>query len=377
MKITAVDVFTHWASWCNWLFVRISTDEGLAGWGEGSLHGPVRPVEETIRELTPVLLGEDPSGPERHWQRLYHAWRWRGGPVQQTAISALDIALWDLEGKRLGVPVYRLLGGPLATRFPAYASHWLEGARTPADAEAGAWEAVRRGFSGFKWSPFRDGWWRDGEEKGLRRAAELMAAARAGAGPDVDIYVECGERLSPRTAVRAAELLGPHRPGWFEEPVAFENPRTMAALQREIAVPIATGERLLTRWEFQELLIEGGCKVLQPDVMHAGGITELRKIAALADTWQVPIAPHNPAGPISMLAAMHLMASIPNALVLEQMEGERELRDSICTQPIPYADGHFELTERPGLGTDLDLTALRDHPFRPQPTRKEEGPIWR
>ena len=377
MRVVAVDVFKHWATWCNWLFVRVSTDEGLVGWGEGSLHGPVRPVEEAIHELTPLLVGQDPSGPERHWQRLYHAWRWRGGPVQQTAISALDIALWDLEGKRLGVPVYRLLGGPIETRFRSYASHWLEGAKTPAEAEEGALEAVRRGFSAFKWSPFGEGWWRDGEERGLRRAAELMEAARAAAGPDVDIFIECGERLTARTAVRAAELLGPLRPGWFEEPVAFENPKALARLQHEIPVPIATGERLLTRWQFQELLADGACKVIQPDVMHAGGITEVRKIASLADTWLVPVAPHNPAGPIAMLATMHLMAGMPNALVLEQMEGERALRDSICTHPIPYSGGHFELTDRAGLGTDLDLTALRDRPFRPQPVRDGSGTVWR
>lgn len=377
MKVVGVDVFKHWATWCNWLFVRVSTDEGLTGWGEGSLHGPMEPVEAAIRDLSPLLLGQDPSGPERHWQRLYHAWRWRGGPVQQTAISALDIALWDLEGKRLGVPVYRLLGGPLECRFRAYASHWLEGVETPAEAAAGAREAVRLGFTGFKWSPFGEGWWRDGEERGMRRAAALMEAARDAVGPEVDIFVECGERLSPRTAVRAAELLGPYRPGWFEEPVAFENPRAMAELQRQIPVPIATGERLLSRWEYRQLLAEGGCKVVQPDVMHAGGITEVRKIAALAEVCLLGVAPHNPAGPISMLAAMHVMASIPNALVLEQMEKERQLRDSICTHPIPYSAGHFELTDRPGLGTELDLTALQDHPFRPQPVREGGGAIWK
>lgn len=377
MKIVAVDVFKYWATWCNWLFVRISTDEGLVGWGEGSLHGPVTPVEAAIEELAPLLLGQDPSGPERHWHRLYHAWRWRGGPVQQTAISALDIALWDLEGKRLGVPVYRLLGGPIETRFRAYASHWLEGATTPAEAEAGACEAVRRGFTGFKWSPFAEGWWRDGEERGMRSAAALMEAARGAAGPEVDIFIECGERLSPRTAVRAAELLGPFRPGWFEEPIPFENPRAMGELQRQIQVPIATGERLLSRWEFEQLLAESGCRVVQPDVMHAGGITEVRKIAAMADTRLIGVAPHNPTGPISMLASMHVMASIPNGLVLEQMENERTLRDSICTHPIPYACGYFELTDRPGLGTDLNLDALQNHPFRPQPMKNGGGPLWR
>jgi galactonate dehydratase len=317
-----------------------------------------------------------PSGTERHRQRIYHAWRWRGGPVQQTALAALDIALWDLEGKRLGVPLYRLLGGPIRTRFRAYASHWLGGATTPEAAQAGAREAVSRGFSGFKWSPFPDGWFDEGEERGIGRAAELMAAAREAVGPEVDIFVECGEHLSPRSLPRVAERFRPHRPGWLEEPVPFENAKVMASMQREVGIPFAIGERLLSRWEFREVIEEGACRVLQPDVMHAGGITEVRKVAAMADTYFLPVAPHNPAGPISMLAAMHLAASIPNFLVLEQMEGERPLRDSICTHPIPYRDGHFEVTERPGLGTDLDLDALRSRPYRAQPVRRREGSPW-
>lgn len=376
MRVTAVDTFTHWAEWCNWLFVRITTDEGLVGWGEGSLHGAVAAVETAIQEVAPVLIGQDPSGTERHWQRIYHAWRWRGGPVNQTALAALDIALWDLEGKRLGVPVYRLLGGPIRTRLRGYASHWLSGATTPEAAADGAREAVARGFTGFKWSAFPDGWFEDGEERGIDRAAELMAAAREAAGPDVDIFVECGEHLSPRSLTHVAERLGPHRPGWLEEPVPFENAKVMAAMQRQVGIPFAIGERLLSRWEFREVIEEGACRVLQPDVMHAGGITEVRKVASMADTYYLQIAPHNPAGPVSMLAAMHLAASIPNFLVLEQMEAERPLRDSICTHPIPYREGHFEVTDRPGLGTDIDLDSLRSRPYRPQPFRDREGPPW-
>jgi galactonate dehydratase len=376
MKIVAIDTYKHWAEWCNWLFVRVTTDEGLVGWGEGSLHGAIASVETAIHEISPILLGQDPSGVERHWHRLYHAWRWRGGSVQQTALGALDTALWDLEGKRLGVPLYRLLGGPFRTRIRGYASHWLGGAETPDQVQEGARDAVRRGFTGFKWSPFGADWFANGEERGIRRAADLMAAAREAVGPDVDIFVECGERLSPRTLVRVAELFGPSRPSWFEEPVPFENAKVMAALQREIQVPFATGERLLSRWEYREIIEDGACKVIQPDLMHAGGITEVRKIAAMADTYFVPVAPHNPGGPISMLGAMHLAASLSNFYILEQMEDERALRDSISTHPVPYRDGHFELTDRPGLGTDVDLDVLRARPFRPQPVRLEGGPLW-
>ena len=377
MKIVRIETFKFWVDWCNWLFVRIDTDEGISGWGEGSLHGALESVESAIREYAPHLIGQDPAGPERHWQRLYHAWRWRGGAVFQTALSALDIALWDLEGKRLGVPVARLLGGPFRTRLRGYASHWLQGADTPEKAFEGAREAIRRGFSAFKCRPFSFEGLRDNTAAEIRKAAALMEAAREGAGPDADIYIECSEFLSPRTAVMMDEALHPYRPGWFEEPIPFENPKAMAALQRDIRTPIATGERLLSRFEYRDLLENGACRIVQPDLMHAGGFTEIRKIAALADMYYVPVAPHNPGGPICTAAAMHLAAAIPNFLVLEQMEPQRALRDRASTVPIRFEDGHFLLPEGPGLGVEPDLDALADHPFRPQPRTERPDTLYR
>jgi galactonate dehydratase len=204
-----------------------------------------------------------------------------------------------------------------------------------------------------------------------------MAAARSGAGPEVEIFVECAEHLSPRSAVLAAQALAPYRPGWFEEPIPYENAAAMVQLQRDMPVPIATGERLLSRWEVRALLDGGGCKVLQPDVMHAAGITETRRMAMLADTYYIPIAPHNPGGPICTLAAMHLAAAIPNFYILEQMEEERALRDELCTTPVKYQTGMFELPTTPGLGTDLRLDVLADRGFRPQPVSEAEAPLWR
>ena len=376
MRITRIETFCYWIEWCNWLFVKVSTDEGLHGWGEGSIAGPVQATETAIHELGQVLLGHDPAGVERHWQRMYNAWRWRGGAIGQTALAALDIALWDLEGKRLGVPLYRLLGGPFRERHRVYASHWLGGVTTPEGAFEGAREAVRRGFKGFKWIPFRAAELRADEAAALRRGTELMAAARAGAGPDVEIYIECAEYLSPRTAVLAAAALKPYRPAWFEEPLPFENISALAALRARIGVPIATGERLLSRYEFRELLERNAVDVIQPDLMHAGGVTEVRKIAALADTHYVSVAPHNPAGPICNLAALHLAAAIPNFLVLEQMEGERALRDELSTNPIVYRDGYYELPTEPGLGTDLNLDVLADRPARPHRMSGARESLW-
>jgi len=377
MKITRIETFKYWVDWCNWLFVRIATDEGLVGWGEGSLHGALESVETAIREFAPHLEGQDPAGPERHWQRLYNAWRWRGGAVFQTALAALDLALWDLEGKRLGVPVARLLGGAQRTRLRGYASHWLQGADTPEKANAGAREAMRLGFTAFKCRPFSHEGLRDNEAGEIRKAASLIEAARDGAGPDAEIFIECSEFLSPRTAVLLDAALAPYRPGWFEEPIPFENATAMAALQRDIRAPIATGERLLSRFEYRELLEKAGCRIVQPDLMHAGGFTEVRKIASLADTYYIPVAPHNPGGPICTAAAMHLAAAVPNFLILEQMEPHRALRDRASTVPIRFEDGDFLLPEGPGLGVEPNLQFLEPYAYRPQPRTERTGSLYR
>ena len=377
MKIAKIETFKAWVDWCNWLLVRITTDDGLTGWGEASLHGAIESVEIAIGEFAPHLIGQDPAGPERHWHRLYNAWRWRGGAVFMSALSALDIALWDIEGKRLGVPVHRLLGGAHRGRLRVYASHWITGKDTPEQAFEAAKEAVKRGFTGFKCSPFTREALAEDENKALRHAVEVVAAAREAAGPDSEIFIECSELLSPRLTVRLDQLLSPYRPGWFEEPIPFENARAMAQLQRDIKTPIATGERLLSRFEYRELLEQAGCRIVQPDLMHAGGLTEVRRIAALADTWYVPVAPHNPGGPICTVASIHLAAAIPNFFILEQMEPQRAFRDRASTPPVVFENGHFLVPQAPGLGLEPDLEVLKEMAFSPQPRNERHGALWR
>jgi galactonate dehydratase len=377
VRVTKVETFKAWVDWCNWLFVKVTTDEGIVGWGEGSLPGAVRAVETNIHEIGELLIGQDPSGPERHWQRHYHAWRWRGGAIGMTALSAIDLALWDIEGKRLGVPVHRLLGGALRTRLRVYASHWLTGVRTPEAAFEGAREARRRGFSAFKFIPVTYEEMQANESKAISLAGELMAAAREGAGEDADIFVECAEFFSPRTIVLLDRAMAPYRPAWFEEPVAFENPRVMCDVQKSISTAVATGERLLSRAEFREIFEGGGCRVAQPDVMHCGGLTEARKIASYADIHCIAVAPHNPAGPVSCAATMHLCASIPNFMILEQMEDQRAFRDRASDVPIVLEDGCFILPQTPGLGIEPNLEVLAERPFQAHRIRERQGSIWR
>ena len=236
---------------------------------------------------------------------------------------------------------------------------------------------MRRGFTAFKWSPLNGDRFHTDEAGEIRRAGEKMAAAREAVGPDVDIFIECSERLSHRSALLLEDALGPYRPGWFEEPLPFENPDAMIALQRQMRTPIATGERLLGRFEFRRLLEQGGCRIIQPDIMHGGGFTELRKVAAMADTYYVPVAPHNPGGPICTVASMHLAAAIPNFFILEQMEPQRAARDALSTVPIVFEDGCFILPETPGLGLEPDIEKLRDYHFRPQPRTERAGSLYR
>jgi galactonate dehydratase len=294
-----------------------------------------------------------------------------------SALAGLDVALWDIEGKRLGVPVHRLLGGAHRDRLRVYASHWLSGARTPDAAFEGAREAVRRGFSGFKFSPLTYAGLHENEARELRLATELMAAARDGAGPEVDIFIECSELLSPRLAMQLDAALSPYRPGWFEEPIPFENAAVMAQLQRELRTPIATGERLLSRFEYRELLERGGCRIIQPDLMHAGGFTEIRRICAMADTYYISVAPHNPGGPICTMAAMHLAAAIPNFFILEQMEPQRAVRDRASRPAVRFEAGHFLLPDAPGLGIEPDLEVLKEFPFRKQPRAERAGSLYK
>lgn len=374
--IAKIETFKFCIGWVDWVFVRVTDSDGAYGWGEASLHGPIRPVLAAIEEYSAHLIGQEASGAERHWHRLYNAWRWRGGAVYMTALSAIDIALWDLEARRLNVPLARLLGGPHRTSFPVYASHWLQNCKSPDEAYAGAQEAVRRGFGGFKFCPFDFDLMRNDPFGAISRVRDLMAAAREGAGPATEIYIECAELLSPRSAPAMVEALLPYRPGWIEEPFPFENAKAIAQLQREIPIPVAVGERLLSRYEFRELLESGGCRVVQPDVMHGGGITELKRIAALAETYQVQVAPHNPGGPVCTAASMHLAAAIPNFLVLEQIEPDRALRDKASTNPIRFEGGRFHLSDAPGLGLEPRLDVLQDYAKGEQPRRERHGSLF-
>jgi galactonate dehydratase len=342
-----------------WLFLKVHTDAGIVGLGEPVVEGRARTVATAIEEIAPYLVGKDPRRVVHHWQAIYRHAFYRGGPILTSALSGIDMALWDIKGKALGVPVYELLGGPTRTRVRVYAH-----ARTPAQVK----EHLARGFTAFKTGPAKRRPARYVETPAaVRYAAERFAELRQVAGDDADIGIDFHGAISPATAKLLIKALEPYQPMFVEEPVAAQNHDVMAEIARGTHLPIATGERVYTKWGFREVLEKRAATILQPDLCHAGGITEVRLIAGMAEAYYAAIAPHNPLGPISLAAGVQLAASIPNFLCQEQVS----LGEGYLKRPFTVREGYLDLPTGPGLGIELDEEALADkigHDWRNQET---------
>jgi len=341
---------------------RIETEEGIHGWGEGTTPPNVAPVVAQIRSFSKLLVGQPAWDIERLWRRMYILEENTLGGTLYAAISAIDIALWDIVGKKLGAPVYRLLGGKVHERLRLYASYrWGNIPRT-ADAYARRTkEIMAMGFTAGKWDPF-------GEYPGpdrqiptvtLNEVREMVRGIRE-AGPAFDICVEAHGKWNMASAGRIIKMLEPFDPFFLEEPVPPEDVDAMAMLQRSTNIPIATGEGLQSHWNYRETLEKRACRILQPDVARTGGITAMRKIAAMADAHYVTIAPHNPNGPICTAASLHVAASIPNFVIMEEGNKETAQYKDIFAggwkQDAPY----WTVPEAPGLGADILPALLRE-----------------
>jgi galactonate dehydratase len=331
-----------------WLFLKIYTNAGITGLGEPIVEGRAHTVAEAVKEIEPYLVGKDPRQVVHHWQAIYRHAFYRGGPVLTSALSGIDMALWDIKGKALGVPVYELLGGPTRKRVRVYAH-----ARSPESVK----EGVARGFTAFKTGPAKRRPSRYVETPAeVRYAAEQFAALRKAAGEDVDIAIDFHGAISPALAKVLIKELEPYQPMFIEEPCQCQNHDVMAEIARGTHLPIATGERVFTKWGFREVLEKQAATILQPDVCHAGGITEVRLIAGMAEAYYASIAPHNPLGPISLAAGVQIAASIPNFLCQEQVS----LGEGYLKKPFVVREGYLELPTGPGLGIELDEDALAE-----------------
>lgn len=351
MKITDITGYPVWGGFRNYFFLVIDTDEGIYGVGEGGIPSRELASMALIEHLKPLLIGEDPFRIEHLWQKLWRCGFFPAEGLLSAVISAIDIALWDIKGKALGVPVYELLGGRVRDKVRMY-THF--GGATPEALAANARAKVERGWTAIKTVPVPITNMVDGPRK-LRQAEEGLRAVREAVGEDVDILLDLHGRLTPQMAIQYGKRFEQYAPFFLEEPVPAENPAAMAPVARALSTPIATGERLFLRWGFRELLDAGAASVLQPDPCHAGGISEVRRIAAMAEVHYAAVAPHNPYGPVATAVAVHLDLACPNFLIQEMVDPlETPEAQSLVRDPLPVVDGHILPPTKPGLGIEVD-----------------------
>jgi len=374
MKIRDVRTYLVHCYRTNWVFVKIETDEGISGVGEATLEMKEKAVEAAVGELRGYLLGKDPREIERHFHAMYRDSYWRTGPVLMSALSAVEMALWDISAKELGVPVYRLLGGKCHDRVKAYANAWFAGAKTPEAFAEKAKAAAARGFLALKWDPFGNAYL-NLSTKELDDALAVVGAVRDAVGNAVDLLIEGHGRFNVPTACTIARELEPFRPLWFEEPVPPDNLDALADVRARSRISIAAGERLYHRAQFRELFEKRAADFIQPDVSHSGGLAECKKIAAMAEAYHLPFAPHNPSGPVANAATLQLAACTPNFCLLETMATDIPWRKDLTTEKLIFKDGYFEIPDRPGLGLELIEEAFASHPYEPRPLRHYVGTL--
>jgi galactonate dehydratase len=374
MRITAITAHVCHARMRNWIFVKVETDQpGLWGWGEATLEWHTRAVVGAIEDISQLLIGEDPRRIEHLWQMMYRQHFWHGnGIVRGTAISGIDIALWDLLGKIHNVPCHELWGGRVRDYVRLY-SH-LGGGRmedfyctSPADAARFAdlaRAAVADGFTAFKTMAVPETMPLEGNRP-VHFAEACVAAMREAVGADIDIMVDCHARPSPRMGMKFAKALEPYGLYFFEEPCWPETLDDIALIQRAVATPIATGERLVGSAAFRELFEKRACSVAQPDITHCGGLTEARRIAAMAEAYRIALAPHNPQGPVSTAASLELGFATPSYVICESVHNDVPWRADVVTEgfTVEKKGRLVRPNTKPGLGIELNEDEIRRHPF--------------
>ncbi len=363
MKITGVKTFQMRGIERNWTFVKVETDEGLYGWGEGTLEHYELSVEQAIKDLARrYLVGQDPTLIERHWYVMYRHNFWRGGPIQGSAVAALDQALWDIMGKSLNVPVYKLLGGPVRDKIRMYT-------------HANTADEIRRSTKELGYGAFKCTGWYGYQGVDERRVVpeleERVGKYREQVGPGVDIMYDNVGQSNGIQAIQMVRALEKYNMFFFEEGTQPDSLDNLARLRATAGVktPIATGERLYSRWEYKRLLEEQLADIVQPDVCHCFGISELRRIATSAETYYIRIAPHNPNGPIATAASIAVCAAVPNFAILESIQSP-PWHDKVQKEPLKLANGYIPIPTKPGLGVDLDEDVIKSRPFDPLKERQ-------
>jgi len=373
MKITQVELFQVPP---RWLFVKLTTDNGLSGWGEPVVEGRAATVATAVREIEASLIGQDPRRIEDIWQLLYRGGFYRGGPILMSAIAGIDQALWDLKGRLYNLPVYEFLGGAVRDKVQVYS--WIGGDR-PADVGNAAREKVASGFTAIKMNASEQMHYIDSFGK-VTAIVERVAAVREATGNDFGIAVDFHGRIHKSMAKVVAKELEPFHLLFIEEPVLPENNEALRDIAHHTSISIATGERMYSRWDYKKLFQEGYVDIIQPDLSHAGGISEVKKIAAMAEAYDVAVAPHCPLGPIALAACLQLDSCTPNVFIQEQSLGihynqTSDLLDYLADRTVfDYQNGYVAIPTGPGLGITLAEEVVR---AATQQGHNWKNPIWR
>lgn len=373
MKITKLTLYPVQP---RWLFLKVDTDEGISGWGEPVIEGKADTVAACVREMEPYIIGKDPRNIEDIWQVLYRGAFYRGGPITSSAISGIEQALWDIKGKYYNMPVYEFLGGACRTNIPIYC--WVGGDR-PSDVGTAALEQKQLGFNAVKMNATEELHYIDSYAK-IDAACERVAAIRETCGKDFGIAVDFHGRVHKSMAKELAHALDEYHLMFIEEPVLSENYEALREIAKYTSTPIALGERLFTRWDFKKIFEQGVVDIIQPDLSHAGGILECRKISAMAEAYDVAVAPHCPLGPIALAACLQMDACTPNAYIQEQSLGIHynqgsDLMDYLADRDsFAYADGCVPLLKDPGLGVEVNEEKIIE---AAKVGHQWKNPVWR
>ena len=372
MKISDVKIYTLDAYRTNWAFVKVETDEGLYGWGEASLGTNEKALEGMIADLKRMVVGRNPLEIEKFLFEVYRDMYWKGGPVLMSAISGIEIALWDIAGKYFNTPVSTFFGGKLRDRVPMYANAWFIRAREPEEFAAKAKQTVELGIRALKWDPFGKSHMTIDKEQ-MEKSIAIVDAVRRAVGPHVELLIECHGRFNPTTAVEISREMAQFKVKFMEEPCPPDNFDSTAWVRDHASVPIAAGERCYGKYHCQELLNKNAVDFFQPDVFHVGGLLEGKKVAAMAEARHIPVSFHNPSGPISNAAILQLASTVPNFQIHEIMLTDGHFRRAITNEEVVYEDGCILVPDKPGLGIDVNVEEVLKRPYTPRILRHYTG----
>ena len=374
MKITDVKIYTLDAYRTNWAFVKVETDEGLYGWGEASLGTNEKALEGMIADLRRLTVGRNPLEIEKFLFEVYRDIYWKGGAVLMSAISGIEIALWDIMGKYFNTPTYNFFGGKMRDKVKMYANAWFVGARTPEEFARKAKQTASLGIKALKWDPFGAAHMTISREQ-MEKSVNIVGAVRDAVGPYVDLLIECHGRFNPTTAIEISRELEQFKPMVMEEPCVPDNISSTAYVRSKSKIAIAAGERAYTKYAFQEMFEKDAVDLVQPDVFHTGGLLEGKKIAAMAEAKHLMMSFHNPSGPISNAAILQLAAAVPNFVIHEIMLTDGAFRKKITNEEVVFEDGYIMIPDKPGLGIDVNVEEVLKRPYVERNLRHYTGAV--